>query len=240
MGDGSRPGAPPLRGASGDTFASLLDRLKRRGTSVLVVGDLSGDVERALSRRMMGSPDEQRYRLLATLRPQRSPDRWFPDPVSVDDEWVEVADHGGLARDAVAAGSYDGGVGGPQPNTDQLVDRVEEWVAEVQASNDPGPGAIRVGITSLDVLLERSDSPAPQRVAERVHDVMRDYQGVAHLYLPRARSSRVVQRTAVWVDVVVEVRTNRGRPEQRWSVQDTVETSWFPIRDDEPHDPADD
>lgn len=238
MGDSSRPGGPPLRGASGDTFAALLDRLKRRGTSVLVVGDLSGDLERALSRRMMGAPSETRYRLLASLKPTGSPGRWFPDSVTPDDEWVDLVEGCELARDGAATTAPDpgppesGATGSPGGG---VVDRIEDWVDAVDAEAAPGPGELRVGVASLDVLLERDGVDAPRRAAERVHDLMREHQGVAHLYFPRPRSSRVVQQTTVWVDVVVEVRTSEGRPEQRWSVQDTVETSWFPIRDDEPH-----
>lgn len=238
-GDESEPGRPPLKGASGDTFAALLDRLKKRGTSVLVVGDLSTDLEQALSRRMMGSPDEQRYRLLAALRPLESPAGWFPESVTPEDEWVNVVDHGGLPRGGVAATNGTASSGADLPSASQLADRVDDWVTRVERETDPEPGAIRVGIASLDVLLEREDVGAPREVAERVHGLMREHQGVAHLYFPRRRSSPVVQQITVWVDVVVEVRTSEGRPEQRWAVQDTVETSWFPIREDEPHHRAD-
>lgn len=232
MGDSTSPGGPPLRGASGDTFAALLDRLKRRGTSVLVVGDLSADLEQALSRRMMGHPEESRYRLLSALKPIETPARWFPGDLDEDDQWVDVFEHGGLARDAVAdAGDQSGPA---STRAEDVVERVDDWVTTVAREVDPAPGQIRVGVSSLDVLLEREGVGAPRTVAEGVHHAMRDHQGVAHLYFPRPRSSRVVQKITVWVDVVVEVRTNAGRPEQRWSVQDTVETSWFPIRDDEP------
>lgn len=235
MGDETSPGGPPLQGASGDTFAALLDRLKRRGTSVLVVGDLSADLEQALSRRMMGHPDESRFRLLSALKPMETPERWFPGSVGPDDDWVDVVDHCGLARDAVAEADVAGQVGGPSTEADDVLAHVDDWVTSVDREADPGPGDIRVGITSLDILLEREGIGAPRTVAEGVHRLMREHAGVAHIYFPRQRSSRVVQQITVWVDVVVEVRTNGGRPEQRWSVQDTVETSWFPIRDDEPH-----
>lgn len=235
MGDDTTPGGSPLRGASGDTFAALLDRLKRRGTSVLIVGDLSADLEQALSRRMMGHPDELRYRLLSALKPMETPDRWFPGSVGPEDEWVEVVDHGGLARDAVGGADGVGKVGAASTRAQEVVAHVDEWTATVEREADPSPGDIRVGVTSLDILLEREGVEATRTVAEGVHRLMRDHAGVAHLYFPRQRSSRVVQQITVWVDVVVEVRTNGGRPEQRWSVQDTVETSWFPIRDDESH-----
>lgn len=239
MGNEFTSGGPSPRGASGDTFASLLDRLKRRGTSVLVVGDLSSDLERALSRRMMGHPDESRYRLLAALRPPESPERWFAGSLAPEDRWVDVVDHGGLARGAVTATDDTPAAGAKPPRTDELVGRIDDWVSSVEREADPDPGEIRVGVASLDVLLEREGIDAPRTVAEQVHSLMRDHQGVAHLYFPRRRSSPVVEQITVWVDVVVEVRTNEGRPEQRWAVQDTVETSWFPIRDDEPHDRAD-
>lgn len=238
MGNETEPGRAPLRGASGDTFAALLDRLKRRGTSVLVVGDLTADLERAMSRRMMGHPDEPRYRLLASLRPPEAMDEWFPGSVGPDDEWVEVLDRGGLPRDAVSAADGVSATGAPVSRAGELVDSVDEWVSTVAREADPESGAIRVGVAGLDVLLEREGVEAPREVAERVHDLMRDHQGVAHLYFPRSRSSPVVQQITVWVDVVVEVRTNGGRPEQRWVVQDTVETSWFPLREDEPEHPV--
>lgn len=224
-----------MRGGSSDTFAALLDRLKRRGTSVLVTGDLSADLERILSRRMMGHPDESRYRLLSTLKPLDSPKRWFSGSVTPDDEWVDVVDHCGLARDVVAEPDDGASVDAPSTLADDVVATVDEWMTSVEREADPDPGEIRVGVTPLDILLEREGIDAPRTVAERVHRLMRDHAGVAHLYLPQQRSSHVVQQITVWVDVVVEVRTNGGRPEQRWSVQDTVETSWFPIRDDEPH-----
>lgn len=235
MGDDTVTGGPPLQGASGDTFAALLDRLKRRGTTVLVVGDLSADLEQALSRRMMGHPDEPRYRLLSALKPMEDPSRWFPGSVDRDDDWVDVVDHSGLARDAVAEPDAAAPAGLSSTWADDIVASVDDWVTSVEREADPDPGDIRVGLTSLDVLLEREGVGAPRTVAEEVHRLMRDHAGVAHIYFPRPRSSRVVQQITVWVDVVVEVRTNGGRPEQRWSVQDTVETSWFPIRDDEPH-----
>lgn len=235
MGDESGLRGSPLRGASGDTFAALLDRLKRRGTSVLVVGDLSTDLEQALSRRMMGHPDERRYRLLSTLKPMDDPDRWFPGSVDPDDEWVDVADHGGLARDVVSGADPTGPASPASTRAGDVVAHVDDWVTSVEREADPGPGDVRVGVTSLDILLEREGVEASRTVAEGVHRLMRDHAGVAHLYFPRQRSSRVVQQITVWVDVVVEVRMCGGRPEQRWSVQDTVETSWFPIRDDEPH-----
>jgi hypothetical protein len=200
-----------------------------------VVGDLSADLEQALSRRMMGHPDERRYRLLAALKPSDSPDDWFPGSVSPDDEWVDVVDQGGLARDAAAVAEGGSGAPGSATLADELVECVDDWVTSVEHEADPEPGDIRVGVASLDVPLEREGVEAPRMVAERIHRLMRDHRGVAHLYFPRPRSSRIVQQITVWVDVVVEIRTKGGRPEQRWSVQDTVETSWFPIRDDEPH-----
>lgn len=236
MGGEQHPGSPPLRGASGDTFVALLDRLKRRGTSVLVVGDFSTDLERALSRRMMGHPNEPRYRLLAALKPLNAPDRWFPGSVDPADEWVEVADHAGLARSATAAMDGAPSVDPEPPRATALVDRVGQWVDAIPEDAEADYGAVRVGVASLDVLLEREGVGGVRRVVERVHGLMRDNQGVAHLYFPRSRDSRVVERVSVWADVVVEVRTSEGRPEQRWSVQDTVETSWFPVRDDGPHD----
>lgn len=235
MGDDTPPGTPTLRGASGDTFAALLDRLKRRGTSVLVVGDLSADLEQALSRRMMGHPDESRYRLLSALKPMETPARWFPESVDPDDDWVDVVDHSGLARGVVAEADGGPAVGATSTRAEDVVATVDDWVTSVERETDPEPGDIRVAVTPLDVLLEREGIEATRTVAESIHRLMRDYGGVAHLYFPRPRASRVVQQITVWVDVVVEVRTNGGRPEQRWSVQDTVETSWFPIRDDEPH-----
>jgi len=239
MGSEPDPGESALRGASGDTFRTLLDRLKRRGTSVLVVGDLSTDVERALSRRMMGHPEEPRYRLLAALKPLDAPERWFPGPVGPGDGSTEVADLSGLARDAaVVNGGPQAPAGGPA-GADALVDRVDRWLTGVTEVGDADPGAVRVGVTSLDVLLERGDVGDVRRVAERVHGLMRDHNGVAHIYFPRDRGSRVVEQLSVWVDVVVEVRASEGHPEQRWSVQDTVETSWFPIRDNEAHHRSD-
>lgn len=235
MGGGSQPGGPPLRGASGDTFASLLDRLKRRGTTVLVVGDLSSDMERVLSRRMMGHPNEERYRMLAALKPLESPDTWFPGSLDPGDEWVDVADHGGLARDATAVTDGASAVTTEPPLAASLVDEVDRWLSTVDEMADPDPGQIRVGVTSLDVLEEREDVGGVRRVAERLGSLMRENNGVAHLYYARDRSSQVVQQISVWVDVVVEMRATQGRPEQRWSVQDTVETSWFPIRDDDSH-----
>lgn len=224
-----------MRGASGDTFASLLDRLKRRGTTVLVVGDLSTEMERVLSRRMMGHPDEERYRLLAALKPLESADAWFPGSVGLDDEWVDVTDHGGLARDAAAVTGATNAVAPEPPLASSLLNEVDRWLSTVDEAVDPDPGQIRVGVPSLDVLEQREDVGGVRRVAERLGTLMRENNGVAHLYFGRDRSSRVVQQISVWVDVVVEMRASQGRPEQRWSVQDTVETSWFPIRDDESH-----
>lgn len=228
-----KTGGTLARGVGGDTFGALLDRLKRRGTSVLVVGDLSPELERTMSRRMMGHPRERRYRLLALLKPDADRSRWFPDGVEPRDEWVRVLDRAGLARGAAA--SAPGADAGPKPPADRLADDVADWVATVDREADPDPGQLRVGVASLDALEAVAGRRGASDVASTVHELMRRHGGLAHLYFPRPRDSVAVEHVAVWADVVVEVRTAAGRPEQRWILQDELETSWFPIRDDVTH-----
>lgn len=239
MDEGHPVGQGLARGVNHDKLGAILGRLKRRGTSVLVVGDLSDQLAGAMSRRMMGHPDETRYRLLVLLKPTTTPADWFPAPVTPDDEGVEVLDYGGLPRDGTATATGAAGPAAPSageaPSVEELGDRIGEWLSTTAEAVDPEPGQFRLGVVSLDALLETADVQRTKAFAAEVRDFMRQYRGCAHLHLPRERSSTEVQQLRVWVDVIVELRTGGGRPEQKWIIPDQVETNWFPLRDHEAH-----
>lgn len=229
-------------------FLNLLNRLQATGCNILVVGDAPRDLFTEVSSRFFGDDDVVRYRTLAVTDatpdsiPQRLPDpSESPRPVG---ETTHVLNHTGAVRSVTSAttpsaspdlaGVKETRIADPELAglRTALVDAIEEFATRAPSLH---PTDLRVGIDSLEPLLDFYGEAVVRDCLQVVGNRVRDHDGMAHYVLPEPYDSDLVQRLAEDMDAVVEVRladsTADGRVgEQRWHVPNRdIAVSWAAI-----------
>ncbi|WP_135827411.1 DUF7504 family protein [Halorussus halobius] len=205
-----------------------LQTLKQFGCTVLVTGNVSEEVSREMTRKLLGSPEESRTRILALTDQDRGdvPDL-LPGDVTASDGDVYVADYGGT-RAASPASVESSDADWRCDDLDVLRGRLCETIATAKmASSGFESGELRVSVFTLSSLLARHDSAAVEQFVSTVADHVRGVRGMGHFHLPVADDAEVVRRLAPLFDVRIELRETRGAPEQRWHFSDCdAPTEW--------------
>ncbi len=213
-----------LRGR-GRTVRDAFRELKQRGPQVLVTGDVPEAVSRRATRRMLGHPDEDRYRILSLTDSDVSTDQWFPGQYSRDDEDVSFIGASDL-RGSVAVG--DGNQG--EPAEDALVRTVSEEITSWCPDGGSPPAAVlRVGVYSLETVLETHGVEAVRKLAYQLTGEVRRARGMGHYHLPREPGSEAVSDLQFVFDARLELRTSTGGPEQRWHLPGRGTTGWVEL-----------
>ena len=248
--DDSTTQAPDERSSQeGDltAFFSLLNEYKATGCNLLVVGDAPRSVFTRASSRLLGDERALRYRLLAVTdaAPRSVSDR-LPDPDATPrplSATTRILNHAGTPR-SVTAPDPDGAlapvgieetcVADPelQGLRSELVAGIEDVAAEADGLR---PAELRVGVDSLDPLLEQYGEDVVERCLDRVGERVDDHDGMAHYVLARGYDTDPVQSLVPTVDAAIELRTvNPGEyghdALQRWHVpQRDITTEWAPL-----------
>lgn len=209
-----------FRGGGGihDAFREL----KRRGPQVLVTGDVPEDVSRRATRRLLGHPAEERHRVLALTDSDEASDAWFPGEYGPADEGVTLFGEHDLRGSAVVGDTVDGG-----DAEDTLVRRVAAEIERWQpAEGSPPPAVLRVGVYSLETVLDTHGIEAVRRLAYRLTGEVRRSRGMGHYHLPRESESEAVEDLQFVFDARLELRTAPAGPEQRWHLPGRGTTAW--------------
>jgi hypothetical protein len=205
---------------SESAFETHLRRFKRDGCNLLVVGELPPPVRTEVSRRLLGSLTDRRYRLLAFTD---------GDATEVDERLPPELSDTARARTTVldrpvAARGNDGANSAHHLESD-LVDELDALCALDDAIE---PGAVRVAIDSLSPLVEADATvlePFLDTVTEHVHRL----SGMAHYFLPVAYGTRSERAVRHHFDAVVEQRlSSDGTLEERWHLpEQSLTTRWI-------------
>ncbi|WP_276301845.1 DUF7504 family protein [Halorussus lipolyticus] len=217
-------------------FLDLLNELKSTGCNLLVVGDAPRELFTQASSRMLGDDDVVRYRTLAVTdaTPESIAER-LPDPSESPrpvGETTHVLNHAGALRSVTAAtdpttppdlaGVKETRIADPQLAGLQsaLVEAIEEFANRGDSLH---PGDLRVGIDSLEPLLDHYGEEVVRRCLRIVGGYVRDHDAMAHYILPKPYDSEVVQLFADDMDAIVEIQLDDtaedGRVgKQRWHV----------------------
>jgi len=198
--------------------------LKRRGAQVLVVGDVPEDVSRRATRRLLGHPDEQRHRVLALNDSRADAADWFPGERTTADDGVALIDRRNLRGGAVADAQAE--PGRPEP---AVIRRIDAEIRDWEPDGTPSPAVLRVGVYSLEPLLETRGVDAVGTLVARLTAAVRRGRGIGHYHLPRAPDAAAVADLESVFDARVELRSARVGPEQRWHLPGRPPTDWVAL-----------
>lgn len=217
------------RRGGGPDLSRALGELKRRGCSVLVVGDVPEAAIDRISARFLGRrPSRVRAfavwgvgldrleRRLRAAGPGREP--------------ALVAEAGASGARSVAATVETSplphlAVRTVEPSLDALAAAVETTTADARECHGPlDPADLRL---CVDVFRGPADAADARALLDAVREVAVDAGGLAHVLVPTARTGDAVADLRPQFDVVVALRATNGSVEQRWTVAEYgVETGW--------------
>jgi hypothetical protein len=230
---------PGGRTSESATFAQALASLKRRGSSLLLVGPAYEQAHLPASRRLLGSAEErtERARLLVVTDGEATAGRRL---AGVASETVRTLTYDAPTRGgaATAVGTDDAGVGAGRPGTEapppdlaSLCRRIDEAVDEVEAERgNLEPAELRVCFDSLVPLLERYEEREVFTFLHALTAATREVGAMAHYHLPVPADDPLVGTLAPLFDAVIELRATPDGPQQRWRLTDEdVVTEWLPV-----------
>lgn len=204
--------------ADAATFSQELAALKRRGSTILVVGPVGEPTALHACRRLLGEGGPPpRRRVVATIDADPATDRRLP--AGYDPSRVTVVESGVRTRGAnkMAESSLD---------HEALEDDIFAAMRD-QAEGDLAPAELRICLDSLRPLVA-ADKRRSQTLLGRFADVVVDHRAIGHVHLPVPYDHPAVDLLASYVDAVVELRDG-DPPEQRWHLRSGVETGWLPL-----------
>lgn len=208
----------------GGNVRETFRELKQRGPQVLVTGDVPEDVSRTATRRLLGHPDEERHRVFVLTDSDAASDAWFPTGHSpADDDAALIGEHE-LRGSAVVGDPVDDA---PEDTLVRLLDQeIQRWHPDGSA---PPAAMLRVGVFSLETLLETHGIDAVRALASQLTGEVRRARGMGHYHLPRAPDSDAVSALQFVFDARLELRTSTNGPEQRWHLPGQGSTSWVAL-----------
>lgn len=207
-------------------FTDALRRLKRQGASVLVVGTVQPEQRRDICRRLFGqAPDRDRRRVfVSTAGTIDDLSTIVDDPTS---DAFRLLTYDAPARSAAAdttAISSSATPTLPHTETDSLAElgiAISSTIEEFDTDADGlEPSALRVGVDSLLPLLEEYGRERVFTFLHLTNGRTRDVGGMIHYHLPVERDATVVSVLSSLFDVLVELREQNGRQQERWTLSD--------------------
>lgn len=199
-------------------FSRQLAALKRRGSTLLVVGQAGEATALHACQRLLGTGGPPpRRRLVVTTDAEPSLDRRLPD--GHDPSRVTVVDGRARTRRASAASSA--------ATEHRVLERAVAEAVDDHADGGLAPAELRLCLDSLRPLLA-ADECRSRTLLDQFADLAVDHRAIGHVHLPVPYDHRIVDQLSSHVDAVVELRD--GDPsEQRWHLQSGATTGWLPL-----------
>jgi hypothetical protein len=228
-------------------FLNLLNELQATGCNLLVVGDARPDLFTRASAALFGDPGELRYRLLAvTDASPRSVAERLPGPDESPRplaETTKIINHATTPRSVTSSAEASGAdltsipeerVGDPRLEglETALVEGIEEFDDRAGGLR---PSELRVGVDSLDALLDNYGEEIVRALLRSVGESVRNHSAMAHYVLEAPYDSDRVRSLADAFDAVIEIRTVDPEEfdhdaQQRWHVPERgITTNWVPL-----------
>lgn len=242
-----------IRGGESATITRL-KRLKRNGCVVLGAGDEPRAARAALCRRMMGTTERRRTRVLGLPSSYAEVEtNYLPGGVGPDDPAVRTVSFEDNARSTASTTTTTTTTA--TPDTGRPGSRALRFAGDCQAaiedltgedwSRDLASAELRVGIDALSSLIEAEGS-SPTHVFRALSPVMtatKQCRGICLLLVDRPYDSDLVRQ--IWTNVAdIDARVDlRARPElptsdpeQRWTVRGCETTEWVAVNPDHDDD----
>lgn len=218
-----------------DSFAVELMGLKRRGCCVLVTGPVDEQVRAAQSRRLFGESDEPRQRvLILTEEAPSHTAQYLPNGITPTHSSVRILDYTDIIHDMTGAISpspqlspADIGSGAAGPMTG-LCALLCDPVCNAIPADSLRPGELRVGITTLGVLLDTDGLSATRAFVRSIRSHILAAHGMGHFHFPGDPDSEVFSALRPLIDIHIKLRNPDGIPEHRWHLLETDHsTGWL-------------
>jgi hypothetical protein len=211
-------------------FTESLQRLKRHGCNLLLVGSVPGRTRAAAVRRLLGDETLRRERVVAAT--EESPDRITGRLEAPD---ARILDHASTSEVRGTTTRAVGVTRNPRvrqvkSGLDALERAIVEEIGRVERAGGLRPGELRVSVDSLRPLLGTCSVESVGEFVDRVGERVRDADGMAHHVVPASYDSTVVQSLTEYVDATVELRARRDGSEQRWHLPGAdLTTPWIEL-----------
>lgn len=222
-----------------------LRRLKREGSSLLVVGPPNGDLRRAASRRLLGDASAGPRRRAYVLTGEHRVDPAVSNGLT-NDRTVRVVEHTPLTRSTATtpASESTATAGTTAPSTaasgasrrtvaagspSQLSWAVGEEINELERLADGfSPGELRICLDSLSTLVEAHGADEADRFLRMLRRRVRSVGGMAHSHLYAPLDDPLVTRLSPAFDAIIELRAVDAGFEQRWRLLDrNLDSGWL-------------
>lgn len=205
-----------------------LAQLKQRGCNLLVTGTVADHVTATATRRLLGSPVENRTRVIVlTDTTVEDVGTRLPTGVDVSDPEVRLI---GWHRHGRAAAT------GSVPKSDREDRSIEALRAtlfdELGAVDlaDLAPAELRLSLDSVASLLERYEAADVHRLLRLVTGFVRGARGMGHVHCAVPDDDGRIEAIKPLFDARIELRqrgANGG--EQRWHLPEYGSTEWVRI-----------
>ncbi|MGA9402542.1 DUF7504 family protein [Haladaptatus sp.] len=205
-------------------FERTLQRLKREGCNLLLVGSVPDSVLSAASRKLFGDPEERRFRVAVLSGTPRTV-VYERLPTTALDETATVISHEGV--------SIPPHISAPVVDVDsgirELTSSISETITSFEGSKNFQPGELRLGLDSLGSMLTRYDPTLVRQFLGIVGGQVRGANGMGHYVLPRPYDHELVTALEPLFDGVIEYRVENGR-EERWHfTHHDLRSPWLPL-----------
>jgi hypothetical protein len=190
---------------SESAFRAYLARLKRNGCGILLSGEAPERARIAASQQLFGStdPDVPRRRLLINTDPGIDPDAYLPASVHPGDDTVRVVQIQGQVRGTTATAASPG----PRLSVlDQLEADIDDAFADLVRTETPAPGELRVGITTVQPLIELAGLQRVEECCTLLVAKARTWDGMVHFHAPMPPTDERVSTLEQHVDARVDLR----------------------------------
>lgn len=215
----------------GVSFQSRLETLKQSGVSVLVSGAVKPTVRAGMSRRLLGDPDADRHRILASADlTHEELQRYVPEGVSLSDDNFALVRPGRKRRGASAASPISTDIPGVALHN-ELRDKTLRALVDYRSGRNPASGEIRLGVATLRPLLDREPTSSTVDFVRTLGSEVAQSDGMAHFVVGGASSMPAVEQLADVVDIHIMLRDRpRVGPEHRWRlIESSTSTNWMPL-----------
>lgn len=215
---------------SNETFTEELSELKQQGASVLVVGSVRPEHQRAATSRLLGHATDRTRRRVLVSTTGDGDDRSIGHESALADT-LRIVRYENQTRNAAVQEpasnphtepSIDNETDDGTATATTLADLGIELSSAVNAfETDIGgfePSELRVGVTSLLPLLDDYSTEQVFKFIHLTNGRVTDVGGMVHYQLPVERDADIVPVLEPLFDVIVELREQNGTVQERWSL----------------------
>lgn len=216
-------------------FGTALSRLKQRGSTLLVVGNVAPEVHQLACRHLMGDPSMHRQRLYVTTDGSGTDARSaITDDSHHRDYVVDYVTQFRSATDCRLSNSGSASVSHTTArDPSSLVAQIIGTIRSIERAAEPlADGELRVCVDSLSTFIDSNERDVSLRLVRYTGIATQRRSGMVHVHLPIARDAELTTLFEPLVDAIVELRVAEGTPQQRWHLTDpSITSNWTDLNE---------